>query len=116
MAKLPNIGAAVVEDAKLTDYLLNAEHPRGRAKARFLAGYGFTLTALPILRDALLAHAAANEVSGERRSIDGTRYEIDGPLLACDGRAPVVRVVWYIRAGEDFPRLVTLIPRRIAGR
>jgi hypothetical protein len=75
-----------------------------------------TLTALPILRDALLTHAAANEVSGERCSIDGTRYEIDGPLLACDGRAPAVRVVWYIRTGEDFPWLVTLIPRRIAGR
>ena len=113
MAKLPNIDAAVVEDAKLDDYLLNLSHPRGGAKARFLEMFGFTRSDFSVLRDALLAHAMANDVASSRQSDHGTRFEVDGPLPAPDGRAPVVRVVWFVRAEEDFARLVTLIPRRV---
>jgi hypothetical protein len=35
--KLPNPKRAVVDIAKLRDYILNPEHPRGRHKARFPA-------------------------------------------------------------------------------
>jgi hypothetical protein len=42
VAKLPNIDAVIVEDAKLTEYLLNPAHPRGAAKANFLARFGFS--------------------------------------------------------------------------
>lgn len=113
MAKLPNIDAAFVEDAKLTDYLLNPAHSRGAAKSRFLESFGFSRSDLSVLRDALVAHATANDVASARQSHHGTRFEIDGPLPTPDGRAPVVRVVWFVRASEDFPRLVTLIPRRV---
>ena len=113
MAKLPNIDAAVVEDAKLTGYLLDAGHPKGAAKARFLESFGFTRSDLAVLCDALVAHATANDVTSARQSNHGTRFEIDGPLPTPDSRAPVVRVVWFVRASEDFPRLVTLIPRRV---
>jgi hypothetical protein len=113
MAKLANIEAAVVEDAKLDGYLLNPAHPRGAAKARFLESFGFTRSDLAVLRDALTAHATANDVASARQSNHGIRYEIDGPLLTPNGRAPVVRVVGFVRASEDFPRLVTLIPRKV---
>lgn len=113
MAKLPNIDVAVIEDAKLDDYLLNPAHPRGAAKARFLERFRFSRADLAVLRDALVAHAEANHVTSARQSNHGTRFEIDGPLPAPDGRAPVVRVVWFMRSSEDFPRLVTLIPRRV---
>ncbi len=113
MTKLPNIDAAVIEDAKLVDYLLNPVHPRGAAKAQFLAAFGFSQADHTVLHDALIAHATANDVASSRQSSHGARFEVDGPLLTPDGRAPVVRVVWYIRASEDFPRLVTLIPRRV---
>src|SRR5262249_40746814 len=46
MAQLPNIDRAVVSDDKLTGYLLNHAHPRGAAKARFLASFGFAVERL----------------------------------------------------------------------
>ncbi len=41
--RLPNAERAVVDIAKLRDYCLNFEHPRGRHKARvFAAALGLT--------------------------------------------------------------------------
>jgi hypothetical protein len=37
----------------------------------------------------------------------------DGPLPTPDGRAPIVRGVWFVESQENVPRLVTLVPRRI---
>lgn len=67
-----------------------------------------------MLRDAVIAHAAANEVAASRQTRFGTRYEIDGPLPTPDGRNPIVRVVWFVDAKENSPRLVTLVPRIVA--
>ena len=116
MAKLPNVDRAIVPGAKLTAYLLSHDHPRGRAKARFLESFGFSRGDCPGLHDALVAHAAAHEVSRQHPSQTGTRYEIGGPLPSPDGRAPVVRVVRFIDTGEDVPRLVTLVPSRMTRR
>jgi hypothetical protein len=43
--RLPNAEFAVVEREKITEYLLNPEHRYGLSKARFFAGFGFTLEA-----------------------------------------------------------------------
>ncbi|HMM87735.1 DUF6883 domain-containing protein [Bradyrhizobium sp.] len=113
MSRLPNLDRAVVPEAKIVNYLLNARHTGGRAKARFLENFSFRPQDWRILRDAILAHAAANDITALHQTRFGTRYEIDGPLRAPDGRAPIVRVVWFVESQEDAPRLVTLVPRRI---
>lgn len=43
--KLPNAHLAIVEEAKIRDYLLNAGHRFGVSKARFFSEFGFTLEA-----------------------------------------------------------------------
>ena len=58
-ASLPEAAAAFVESAKLTDYLLNPEHPVGGDKASFLTRFGFRREGWPVLEAALLAHARA---------------------------------------------------------
>jgi hypothetical protein len=116
MPRLPNLDRAVVPEAKIVDYLLSARHSGGRAKARFLEGYGFSAPQWRVLRDAVIAHAKANDITASRQTRFGTRYEIDGPLSAPDGRAPMVRVVWFVELQEAGPRLVTLVPRRIMTR
>lgn len=113
MSRLPNRDYAVISETKIVKYLLNDSHSSGRAKARFLKAFGFNAKDWRVLRDAILAHAEANEVTHSDRSAFGTRYEIDGPLLTPGGRAPIVRVVWFVEQQEDVPRLVTLVPRRI---
>lgn len=55
--RLPNAARAIVEDAKVRDYLLSPEHRVGWTKARFFTALGFTREDWPLLRDALLAIA-----------------------------------------------------------
>jgi Domain of unknown function (DUF6883) len=114
MPRLPHLDRAVVPDPKIMNYLLSARHSGGRAKARFLESFGFRAQHWHVLRDALIAHAAANDITASHQTGFGTRYEIDGPLPTPNGRTPMVRVVWFVESHENVPRLVTLIPRRIA--
>jgi hypothetical protein len=113
MPRLPNLDHAVVPEAKVVNYLLSARHSGGRAKARFLESYGFRAQDWHALRDAVIAHATANDITASHQTRFGTRYEIDGPLQTPDGRTPVVRVVWFVESQDNVPRLVTLVPRRI---
>jgi len=116
MPRLPQVDRAVVPEAKIVNYLLSGSHTGGRAKARFLEGYGFRADRWRVLREAIIAHAKANDITASRQTRFGTRYEIDGPLPAPDGRAPMVRMVWFVELQETAPRLVTLVPRRIVSR
>jgi len=112
MTRLPGIDVAIVGDAKLTDDLLNPTHPRGAAKARFLAGFGFALERLDEARQAFLRHARQNEMSASQLNRFGTIFEIEGPLPSPDGRNPRVRLVWMIDQGQSAPRLITMVPLR----
>jgi hypothetical protein len=44
----------------------------------------------------------------------GTRYVIEGILSTPDGRALLIRTVWFIETGQQIPRFVTayLLQRR----
>ena len=113
MPRLPHLNRAVVPEGKVVNYLLSARHSGGRAKARFLESFGFRAQDWRALRDAVLAHATANDITASHETRFGTRYEIDGPLPTRDGRAPIVRMVRFVELQENVPRLVTLVPRRI---
>jgi hypothetical protein len=113
MTRLSHLDRAVVPEAKIVNYLLSVSHSGGHAKARFLKGFGFRAQDWRVLREAIIAHARANDITASHRTHFGTRYEIDGPLLTPEGRTPIVRVVWFVDPQQNIPRLVTLVPRRI---
>lgn len=107
--KLPHADRAIVEPAKIRDYLLAPAHPIGRAKARFFAALGFRQAAWLELRDALLTHARGDaELAGG--GPHGRKYAIRGMLQGPTGREAPVVSVWIVLAGEDVPRLVTAYP------
>ena len=108
--KLPNADQALVPEAKITDYLLSPTHPIGRAKASFFTRFGYSLGSWSILATALRRHAADHEVVATGENQYGTRYVIDGILPSPDGRAPLIRSVWFIRTAEQIPHLVTAHP------
>ena len=114
MPRLPHPDRAILPEDKLVSYLLSVRHSVGRAKARFLEGFGFRAQHWRVLREAIIAHAMTNDVTASHQTRFGTRYEIDGPLPTPDGRNPIVRVVWFVESEETAPRLVTLIPRIVA--
>ena len=107
---IPNFETAVISDAKIRDYLLSTSHPFGRDKAAFFRQFGFSRDAWPRLALALIHHAEENEVISEEDSPFGVRYTVEGRLETPDGRNPMVRVVWFVRQGEQIPRLVTAYP------
>jgi uncharacterized protein DUF6883 len=107
---LPEASLATIDRRKITDYLLAASHPAGRAKAGFFLRFGFTTASWKVLQDALLQHAAASAVAVDIDTPFGKKYILDGPLPAPDGRRPRVRAIWFVAAGERVPRFVTAYP------
>ncbi len=61
--KLPNASKALVERRKLTDYLLDFDHPEGAGKAEFFSRFGLTAPKWQVLAKALRTHARSHDVS-----------------------------------------------------
>lgn len=109
---LPGINEAYVPAAKLSGYLLAADHASGRSKALFLNNLGFRMDQPDVLRRALLQHAADNAVSSVQRTLFGAKYLIEGRISGPTGTAAVIRSVWFVETGEHRPRFVTAYPLR----
>src|SRR5688500_18549548 len=105
--KLPGGEHAIVDIAKLRDYCLNPDHPRGRHKARvFAAALGLTADQADELQGALLLAATNKEATAGDSDEFGQRYVIDFTMTAPTGSARV-RSAWIVRTGEDVPRLLS---------
>lgn len=105
--RLPNGIKAVVDIAKLRDYCLNEQHPRGRHKARvFAATLGFTGEDARLLQEALLRAAAEGDAVAVEGDDYGQRYVLDFELTGPRGKA-TVRSSWIILRGEDTPRMTS---------
>jgi len=112
MARLPDAHLAIIDERKITDYLLASGHPAGRAKAAFFRSFGFRVAEWRNLRDALLGHARSARVMAVSETEFGKKYVIEGALAAPDARKPRVRAVWFVAAGDTAPRLVTAYAAR----
>jgi hypothetical protein len=110
--KLPRVEDAIVDERKLTEYLLAEGHPVGRTKARFFQGLGYSRSSADALRRALLAHARDNEISIVEETQFGSKYAVEGELPGLEGRTAQVRVIWFVEAGEKRPRFVTAYPQK----
>ncbi|HEV2348292.1 MAG TPA: hypothetical protein VG028_00435 [Terriglobia bacterium] len=105
--KLPGAERAIVDMAKLRDYCLNEQHPRGRHKARvFSLALGITLADAAVLREALLNAAIEGEAVATERDDYGQRYVVDFEMTGPGGRA-TVRSTWIVLRQEDFPRMTS---------
>lgn len=107
---LPNADFAIVERAKIVEYLLNAAHPDNGGKAAFLLALGFRLEDWATLAAALRQLALNSPVSQSMETMHGKKYIIDGAIETPAGKTPVVRTVWIIDTGSEHPRLVTAYP------
>lgn len=107
---LPRADSSVVPETKIVGYLLSLTHPRGQHKAAYFASFGFSANDWQVLQSALLAHAQGHEVESAQRTLFRMRYPIRGALSAPDGRAPMVRTVWFVEEGQAVPRFVTAYP------
>jgi hypothetical protein len=98
--KLPNADKVVVESRKIVNYLLNTAHRFGASKAGFFGRYGFHIEKWEQLAVALRHHGQAHEVKRVKETGFGPRYQVEGILIAPDGRHPHVRSVWQLDHGQ----------------
>ncbi|WP_342164544.1 DUF6883 domain-containing protein [Methylobacterium sp. SD21] len=95
--------------AKIVDYLLNVDHPKGGSKARFFLSFGFDPGEPTIFARAIVAVPQAEESRSRALEIgDRRRLVVEGSIEAPDGRRPRIRIVWQ---GETNGwRLITAYP------
>lgn len=107
---LPNAENALVEREKIEDYLLNTAHRYGASKAAFFGAFGFRGADWEVFAQALREQGRTHPVTKVRDTAFGPRYEIDGELIAPNGRRPRIRTVWQLDKGERTPRFITAHP------
>jgi hypothetical protein len=106
---IPGAERAIVDAAKVRDYLLSPEHRVGSAKARFFAQFGFDRQTWPVLRDELLGLAKHDAELGAATRF-GPKYVVMGTIKTPSEHFASLVVVRIILNGEDFPRFVTAFP------
>jgi hypothetical protein len=106
----PHADHAVVDKAKICDYLLSSVHPVGRFKARVFLSLGYTIDAWTRLRDDLLHHGQTGVVERIERSTYGIRVVISGRLEGPNGTSKQFRTIWLIADHSNQPRLITAFP------
>lgn len=110
MSQLPRVANAILDDRKITQYLLDADHPTGAAKANFFLSFGFSRGNWLELKRALLSHPQNNQVTGEGSNPFGQKFEVSCSLATRDGRNPCIISVWIIEPTDPDPRFVTAYP------
>jgi hypothetical protein len=108
---MPNAERAEIDPAKLTQYLLNPDHPDGRGKAAFFELMGYARKAPWVLERDLLTVAATGAVNETVTTSHGTKYVVDGEVTGPANRSFFLRTVWLTRSAGTPPMLVTGYPR-----
>jgi Domain of unknown function (DUF6883) len=110
MNQLPRVANAILDDRKITQYLLSTTHPTGASKAKFFISFGFSPGNWAELKSALLHHPQNNPVTNQVISPFGQKFEVSCSLVAPDGRNPCIISVWIIEPPDPNPRFITAYP------
>lgn len=108
--RLPNPDMAIVDEAKVREYLLSTTHPVGRFKAVFFLRLGFTQDDWTELRQALIRDHAHSEAQNAGSSAWGQKFRIDAGLAGPQGTIVQATSIWIVRTGESVARFVTAYP------
>lgn len=107
---MPNNELSIVADNKITGYLLSESHEKGKHKANFFKRFGFDLTDIKTIRNALLQHSIEREIEATKETGFVNKYELKCEFQTPDERNPCMVTVWIIENDEEVPKLVTAYP------
>jgi len=108
--KLPHADQAIVDPAKVRDYLLSLEHPVGRFKAAFFGTLGYTRNDWQRLQRDLCELGQSGTADEGQKTTFGQKYEVCGILQGPSGGRADIVTVWIVLNGEETPRFVTAFP------
>jgi hypothetical protein len=107
MARLPYGDSAIIDIRKLENYCLDAEHPRGRHKARvFRDALDIGRGDAHWLRDVLLQAIREVDAIEIPANAFGRQWRADVTVTRHQ-RTVVLRSIWIVRNREQVPRFVT---------
>ena len=109
MSQLPRVANAILDDRKITQYLLSTVHSNGAPKAKFFMSFGFSPGNWAELKSALLNHPL-NPVTSQTSNPFGQKFEVSCSLVAPDGRNPCIISIWIIEPPDPNPRFITAYP------
>ena len=104
---VPNPDRALIDPAKLRDYILSGVHHVGRFKAPFFLALGYSATDSERLDADLRQHLRSAVVARVEGTPYGQKYAVRGILRGPSGREAELVSVWIVLEGEEFPRFVT---------
>jgi hypothetical protein len=107
---MPGREDAIVEDTKISGYLLNLQHPDGKSKANFFLKAGFSLDRIDEFKAFLLNHAMMHQVAKAEQTKFGTKYMIEGEVEMPDSFRFHLRTVWMVTINSEQPKLITAYP------
>jgi hypothetical protein len=107
---LPRADVAVVDSAKVRDYLLSNSHPVGRFKAAIFNALGYSQEEWRRLQHDLLAFVRLDSCVLGQSSPYGVKFEIRGTLTGPNGRSARIITIWLAKGDDRVPRLVTAFP------
>ena len=102
----------IISPEKLRDYVINASHPDGESKARFLQSMGYEKHKWKTLEHDLRTQHLTHDVIPAHPSEYGQKYEIRASLRGPNGTMRWCRSIWMIRHRETIARFITLIPEK----
>jgi hypothetical protein len=108
--RLPSIEYAVIDPAKLRDYLLSPTHPVGRFKAVFFSSLGYTQENWRQLDTDLRQQHLTKDARVREETEYGKKYEIRGEIRGPAGKTAEVVSVWILLVDENVPRFITAYP------
>ena len=108
MSQLPRVANAILDDRKITQYLLSTVHPTGASKAKFFISFGFSPGWAELKR--IAEPSASNPVTNQASNPFGQKFEVSCSLVAPDGRNPCIISVWIIEPPDPNPRFITAYP------
>ena len=107
---LPDPHLLRVEPSKVSDYLLNSDHPIGGAKAAFFKSVGFSVEKIEQFVDALRAHARDNKIVNVVANEFVVKTMIECSMPTPSGKTYCIRSVWGDHRDGTPPRLITALP------
>jgi hypothetical protein len=108
---LPNYERAEIPRSKIEGYVLNPVHEEGKEKARvFKSALGFDQLNWELFKQRILDELPYHEAKPSQTSKWGDSYIVVLPITGPNGNTVEVRTVWMVKAGTDFPSLITITP------
>ena len=107
---LPNASAAIIDPAKVRDYLLSHQHPVGRFKAIVFEALGYRSDDWARLHDDLIAIAHSQPARAVESGPFGQKFVIGATLKGPNGRTARITSVWLLANDSAAPRLITAYP------